>query len=193
MNEGSRPSSPEAPPQDLWSTILNSVSSSRSIPAKNILVLGQPSTGKSTLVSALLQKPAADASKDEPRTDFALGYDWADVRDEGEEGLSSLSLSSASHNLTMQPPTLDILARLSVYTVPSSSPSYTALLSHFLHPQSALPHTAIIIVLDWTRPWTFLEDLHTWLSWIERWVQGDGARELEVIREEHRERCASVS
>ena len=87
MNEDSHPSSPEAPPQDLWSTILNSVSSSRSIPAKNILVLGQPSTGKSTLVSALLQKPAADASKDEPRTDFALGYDWADVRDEGEEGL----------------------------------------------------------------------------------------------------------
>ena len=87
MNEDSRSSSPEAPPQDLWSTILNSVSSSRSIPAKNILVLGQPSTGKSTLVSALLQKPAADASKDEPRTDFALGYDWADVRDEGEEGL----------------------------------------------------------------------------------------------------------
>lgn len=118
-------------------------------------------------MSALLQKPAADASKDEPRTDFALGYDWADVRDEGEE---------------------DILARLSVYTVPSSSPSYTALLSHFLRPQSALPHTAVIIVLDWTRPWTFLEDLHTWLSWIERWVQGDGARELEVIREEHRER-----
>lgn len=88
MNEDSRSSSPEAPPQDLWSTILNSVSSSRSIPAKNILVLGQPSTGKSTLVSALLQKPAADVSKDEPRTDFALGYDWADVRDEGEEGLS---------------------------------------------------------------------------------------------------------
>ncbi len=90
MNEDSRPSSPEAPPQDLWSTILNSVSSSRSIPTKNILVLGQPSTGKSTLVSAILQKTAADASKDEPRTDFALGYDWADVRDEGEEGLSLL-------------------------------------------------------------------------------------------------------
>ena len=88
MNEDSRSSSPEAPPQDLWSSILDSVSSSRSIPAKNILVLGQPSSGKSTLVSALLQKPAADASKDEPRTDYALGYDWADVRDEGEEGQS---------------------------------------------------------------------------------------------------------
>ena len=192
MNGDSRPSSPEAPPQDLWSTILNSVSSSRSIPTKNILVLGQPSTGKSTLVSALLQKPTADASKDEPRTDFALGYDWADVRDEGEEGLS-LSLAFRITILQCSPLHADILARLSVYTVPSSSPSYTALLSHYLPPQSALPHTAVIIVLDWTRPWTFLEDLHTWLSWVERWVQGDGARELEVIREEHRERCASVS
>ena len=86
MNDDSRSSSPNAPPQDLWSSILNSVSSSRSIPAKNVLVLGQPSTGKSTLVSALLQRPPADAGKDEPRTDYALGYDWADVRDEGEEG-----------------------------------------------------------------------------------------------------------
>jgi len=75
-----------------------------------------------------------------------------------------------------------------VYTVPSSAPSYTALVSHFLKPQSALPHTAVIVVLDWTRPWAFLEELLTWLAWIERWVQGDGARELEVIREEHRER-----
>src|SRR6266404_344015 len=89
MNDDSRPSSPNAPPLDLWSSILNSVSSSRSIPAKNILVLGQPSTGKSTLVSALLQKPPTDAGKDEPHTDFAVGYDWADVRDEGEEGLFS--------------------------------------------------------------------------------------------------------
>ena len=103
-----------------------------------------------------------------------------------------LSLGPASHSY-IAAPLADILARLSVYTVPSSAPSYTALLSHFLRPQSALPHTAVVIVLDWTRPWTFLEDLQTWLVWIEQWVQGDGARELEVIREEHRERCASIS
>ena len=93
MNDDSRPSSPNAPPPDIWLSILNSVSSSRSIPAKNVLVLGQPSAGKSTLVSALLQKPPADVGKDEPRTDFALGYDWADVRDEGEEGLLLTQLS----------------------------------------------------------------------------------------------------
>src|SRR6267378_1709040 len=26
-----------------------------------------------------------------------------------------------------------------------------------------------------------LEELHTWLAWIEGWVQGDGACELEII------------
>ena len=88
---------------------------------------------------------------------------------------------------------VDVLARLSVYTVPSSAPSYTALVSHFLPPQSALPHTAVMIVLDWTRPWSFLEEIYTWLTWIEHWVKGDGTRELQVIREEHRERCMSIS
>ena len=87
--EDSRPSTPVAPPQDLWSSILDSVSSSRSIPSKQVLLLGPPSSGKSLLASALLQKPvAADDSSDASRTDFALGYDWADVRDEGDEGTS---------------------------------------------------------------------------------------------------------
>ena len=64
--------------------------------------MGQPSTGKSTLASALLQKPASDEGKYENRSDFALGYDFADVRDEADEGelhgfickLPSLSFSS---------------------------------------------------------------------------------------------------
>ncbi|KAF8165637.1 dynein 1 light intermediate chain [Crassisporium funariophilum] len=168
--EISRASTPEAPPQDLWSSILDSVSSSRSIPAKQILLLGQPSAGKSTLASALLQKPLSDEQKDDQRTDFAVGYDFADVRDEADE---------------------DTLARLSVYTVPSSAASYTALLPHFLPPRSSLLQTLVIIVLDWTRPWTFVEELQTWLTWIETWSKGDRSRELEIVREESRERLQS--
>lgn len=91
-------------------------------------------------------------------------------------GLKDASLSS------------DILARLSVYTVPSSAPSYTALIPHFLPPRTSLPHTAVIIVLDWTRPWTFVEELEKWLEWIEKWTDGNGAREVEIVREENRER-----
>lgn len=84
----SRSSTPEAPPQDLWSSILDSVSSSRSTPSKQILLLGQPSTGKSTLVSALLQKPVSDEEKDDNKSDFAIGYDFANVRDDADEGES---------------------------------------------------------------------------------------------------------
>lgn len=84
--EESRSSTPEAPPQDLWSSILDSVSSTRSIPSKQILILGQPSTGKSLLASAFLQKPVSDQTNEELRTDFALGYDWVDIRDDGDEG-----------------------------------------------------------------------------------------------------------
>ncbi|KAK7470324.1 hypothetical protein VKT23_001755 [Stygiomarasmius scandens] len=166
----SRSNSPEPPPQDLWSSILDSVSSTRSIPSKQILILGQPSTGKSTLTSAFLQKPASDDSKDESKIDFAVGYDFADVRDDADE---------------------DTIARLSVYTVPSAVHSYTALLPHFLPPRTALPHTLVVVVLDWTRPWTFVEELETWLQWIETWAKGDGSRELEIVREENKERWQS--
>ena len=91
----SRPSSPEAPPQDLWSSILDSVSSSRSIPAKQILILGEPTSGKSTLTAALLHKSttADDESEEQHKSDFALGYDWADVRDDADEGKSGTASS----------------------------------------------------------------------------------------------------
>ncbi|KAG5648773.1 hypothetical protein DXG03_000122 [Asterophora parasitica] len=45
-----------------------------------------------------------------------------------------------------------------------------------------------MIVLDWTRPWSFVEELQTWLQWVETWAKGDGSRELEMVREEGRER-----
>lgn len=167
--DNSRPPSPEEPPQDLWSSILDSVSSTRSIPSKQVLLLGESSSGKSTISSALLQKPRIEDK--EAARDFALGYDWADVHDETDEA--------------------DTLARLSVYTVPSSATPYLSLLPHFVPPRSALPHTAVMIVLDWTQPWTFIEQLELWLKWIESWSKGDDSRELEIMREENRERLQS--
>ena len=82
--EDSRPSSPEEPPQDLWSSILDSVSSSRSIPSKQVLLLGESSSGNSTITAALLKKPVAEDKQE--GYDFAVGYDWADVRDDADEG-----------------------------------------------------------------------------------------------------------
>ncbi|KAL1664318.1 dynein light intermediate chain-domain-containing protein [Schizophyllum commune] len=173
MESESRPESPSAIPQDLWSSILDSVSSTRSIPSKQIVLLGQPGTGKTTLSNALLQKEAA--GDDQEKMDFALGYDWADVRDEGDDSSRILYAT-------------DTLARLSVYTVPSSQPTYTSLLPHFIPPQNNLQHSLFMIVLDWTKPWTFVDELQTWLGWVDQWAHGTEDRELVIAREEARER-----
>jgi len=82
----------------------------------------------------------------------------------------------------------DTLARLSVYTVPSSASAFTALLPHFLLPRSTLSSSLVIVVLDWTRPWTFVEELETWLTALETWAKGDNSREVVITREECRER-----
>lgn len=93
--ENSRSSTPEAPPENLWSSILDSVSTSRSLPSKQILLLGQSSTGKSTIASALLQRPVfSEEDQEDKRVDFAVGYEFADVRDDGDEGVSDCTIGS---------------------------------------------------------------------------------------------------
>lgn len=84
---------------------------------------------------------------------------------------------------------IDIVARLSVYTVPSSDPSHRSLVPNFLPPKTSLHRTLVVIVLDWTKPWSFLDQLKTWLSWVEEWSKQDPSREVQVLREEGRERC----
>lgn len=72
------------PVENLWSSILDSISSTRSIPSKQILILGEKSSGRSTIAAGLLGRNVDDTKSD--KTDFALGYDWADVRDDADEG-----------------------------------------------------------------------------------------------------------
>lgn len=62
---------------------------------------------------------------------------------------------------------------------------------HFLPPKTALPKTLVVIVLDWTKPWSFLDQLKTWLIWVEEWAQKDSSREAQVLREEGHDRCES--
>ncbi|KAI9566934.1 hypothetical protein HD554DRAFT_2113994 [Boletus coccyginus] len=66
--------------EDLQSSILDSVSSTRSIPSKQVLILGPPSSGNSVLPSALLQGPiAADDSNDASRKTALIleaAQDW---------------------------------------------------------------------------------------------------------------------
>jgi len=157
--------SPEQPPEDLWSSILDSVSSKRSVPSRQIILLGDTASGRSTIAAGLLNKQPRASSQD-----FALGYDWADVRDDADE---------------------DTLARLSVYTVPSPLRAYLSIVEPFLAPQTAIPNSVALILLDWTRPWSFVSQLQVWLTWLESWSRTtqNSQHDLQVVKEEGRERC----
>lgn len=94
-------SRPSSPTQDLWSSILDSVSNSKSIPSKQILLLGEPHTGKTTLAASLLQK---EVDSDHSKDDFALGFDWADVRDDADEGMDIPFQASIQIHNNLQTP-----------------------------------------------------------------------------------------
>ena len=127
--------------EDLWGEILSSVQSSRATPVKNIIVLGQPQTGKSTLLSHLAQSSPSsflsdtiNVSDDHKGTstqalngqkvsshgiaaaDLGLGYGYFDVGDDDGE---------------------DTVARVGVYQVSSTHPAHNSLL-----PFAFLPNTA---------------------------------------------------
>lgn len=91
------------------------------------------------------------------------------------------------------PESIDTLARLSVYTVQSSNPAHLGLVPRVLPAKTSLHNTLVMVLLDWTKPWTFVEQLETWLMWLDKWTKGDGSREMEVTRDEGRERCECVS
>ncbi|KAF8303395.1 hypothetical protein DL93DRAFT_2127394 [Clavulina sp. PMI_390] len=140
--------------QNLWDSILNSVSTRRPIPSGNVLILGEPSAGKSTLGNAILRRSAeakdarfVDAAEGFTKNDFALGHRWENVKEEDEE------VSDASH---------------------------LTLVLQFLPPRTALPRNLAVIVLDWTKPWTFV-----------LWATNDSSREVQAVREEGHGRLKS--
>ena len=67
------------------------------------------------------------------------------------------------------------------------------IIGSFIHRRRTAFLLATICSSAYRRLWTCLEELHTWHAWIERGVRSDEARRLEVTREEHCERCVSIS
>lgn len=134
--------------EDLWGEILSSVRSSRATPVKNIIVFGQPQTGKSTLLSHLAQSSPSSflsdtidvsdehkgsntqatngqkvSSHDIAAADLGLGYGYFDVGDDDGE---------------------DTVARVGVYQVSSTQPAHNSLLPFAFLPSIASKEDSIV-------------------------------------------------
>ncbi|KAI0878006.1 dynein light intermediate chain-domain-containing protein [Hypoxylon argillaceum] len=132
--------------KDMWSSMLDSVASGKRLPEKNILVLGGSVDSQREFLEALSsngQRRTMDRQKNPPpiANSFALGYTYYDVLDADQE---------------------DILARVSLYLLSSPAPSFASLIKPLLTSQS-IPNTLIVILLDWSQPWSWMRQLREWL------------------------------
>ncbi|KAF9938262.1 hypothetical protein BGZ75_003883 [Mortierella antarctica] len=187
---------------EVWSSLLQSVASSRLVPTKDVLILGDPHSGKSTLIELLktaLPTLSSDAlangddgsgtktvngvvlpsgpngggntgngsapvmvemgtgtSEDnifgQKKNDLALSYSYWNVEDDENEGM------------------LFLLNLLGLYQIAGSHRSYHALLKYCLNTKT-IADTIVMIVLDWSKPWTFMETLQRWIKVLEGALQ----------------------
>ncbi|KAG5996406.1 hypothetical protein E4U54_002572 [Claviceps lovelessii] len=134
------------PKRNLWTSMLESVASGKRLPEKNLLVLGGTPETQREFIESLSNSEGRrvfDRQKIPPvANNFALGYTYYDVLDADQD---------------------DTLARVSLYLLSQPSNEFASLVSPLLNAET-VPHTAIVILLDWSQP-------HQWLRQVWRWIQ----------------------
>ncbi|KAI5796336.1 dynein light intermediate chain-domain-containing protein, partial [Peziza echinospora] len=146
-NDGGRPgsalsvSTTSTENQDMWSSMLSSVASSKRLPQKSIVILGGTPDSQKEFVESLNLGGKKGDKKPTIANAFALGYTYLDVLDADHE---------------------DVVARLGVYLVSKPEPAFMPILKSLFTPDT-LQDTLIVILLDWKRPWDWMRELRTWV------------------------------
>ncbi|KAJ5649864.1 uncharacterized protein N7484_003587 [Penicillium longicatenatum] len=146
----SRPTSKDGSKKNIWSSLLDSVANGKRLPEKNLLILGGTPESQIEFLETFSADTSADPNlvngKRKGKTppianQFALGYTYRDVLDADQE---------------------DTLARVSAYLLSEPCPSFAPLLKPLLTPQS-VPETLVVILMDWSDPWTWIRRLREWV------------------------------
>ncbi|KAF9585958.1 hypothetical protein BGW38_010773 [Lunasporangiospora selenospora] len=183
---------------EVWTSLLKSVASSRFVPTKDVIILGDPHSGKSTLIELLKTAqptPAEDldatsSSKNANGTNPGVGggsAGGAGVNGSGTGNGGSAPVmvemgtaTSEDHHLfagqkkndlalsysywnVKDDENEDTVARLGLYQIAGSHKSYHELLKYCLSTRT-VADSVIVLVLDWSRPWTFMETLQRWIK-----------------------------
>ncbi|KAJ1659686.1 hypothetical protein IWQ61_001272 [Dispira simplex] len=178
----------EQPPTDntgtevtnLWSDILNSVGSSKTTLSRNVLVLGDPQSGKSTLISHMQHISSSVFTPTVPATGSTLGFSHSvgtGTEDTLGNGAAPDVPESKPDDLALGYTYIDVkdddqddVARLGIYQMADVDSTFEALLRHCINTDS-MSDTCAVIVLDWTKPWRFVSQLQKWFGVIERVVE----------------------
>ncbi|SNX85946.1 related to dynein light-intermediate chain [Melanopsichium pennsylvanicum] len=132
--------------QDLWSNILNSVKSSKAILTKNIVLLGEPKSGKTSLLSALASTSPHGLITANSQYSLATSTPPTDDNSIASSSLNNTTLSNdlglayAYFDIGDENDKDEIVARVGAYTLHSSQHAYTSLLP-FAFPEPNLSST----------------------------------------------------
>ncbi|KAI9372581.1 dynein light intermediate chain-domain-containing protein [Aspergillus egyptiacus] len=149
LDNNSRSSSKDGRKKNIWSSMLDNAATGKRLPEKNLLILGGTTDTQKEFLetfSADTSDPSLSNGKRKGKlppvaNQFALGYTYLDVLDADQE---------------------DTLARVSAYLLSEPSLSFAPLLKPLLTPQS-IPETLVVILLDWSDPWTWIRRLREWV------------------------------
>lgn len=142
--------------EKLWEKILKESTQSRRYPEGNLILLGSRDRGKRALVTALQKGPGALG-----KTHFSELVNAGD-----STGYTCPLHYTYLNSKNIEDPQSDKISHINVWSL--DDPSLSELLEHAIKPE-LLSHTMLGLVIDWTKPWGFIEELHQWAAiWHEK-------------------------
>ncbi|KAI8872239.1 hypothetical protein GQ42DRAFT_153789 [Ramicandelaber brevisporus] len=168
--------------QDLWSVILGSVASPKSIAPKHLLLLGDPSAAKSQLIEQLKRASNSTQAFGGEQVGSSTGIPTLDIPSIGQQqqqqaagaGNADLALSYRyidAHDDENE----DVLARIDVYSLASTISSLTGvsdnnsepflpLLRYPITGQTLADGLSCVLVVDFSNLWTVVAQIEYWVS-----------------------------
>jgi dynein light intermediate chain 1 len=142
--------------ENIWFKILNSISSSKVTQRKNLLILGDENSGKSTIINEIANRHPTEDNSRIPK--YALSYTYIDINEEE-----------------------DTVAHVGLYRLSGNS-TYKSLIPYALT-EETIGNSVAIISLSWENPSDFLKSLEKWLDILEdeikKSISSDLLKELQ--------------
>ncbi|KAK9313849.1 dynein light intermediate chain-domain-containing protein [Lipomyces starkeyi] len=140
---------------DIWSSLLESASISKTTPSRTILLLGASPTTQESFIQQIVASAGSGVYSIKGWTsqianEFALGYVYFDVFDRDQE---------------------DVILRLNIYTLSLIYDSYASLIVDLLQRDKFTFETLLVtILLDWEEPRRWVRDLAQYIKFLKELV-----------------------